>query len=72
MASTASENFAEDLYRDLHRAGLGDVPNEGSATDKVEVDVSAPSQLGSVLKAIKLQLRRHNLENDADVVRVND
>ena len=63
-------NFAEDLYRDLHAAGLGDVPNEGTATDEVNVDVSATRHLSRVLKAITLQLRKHNLEGDTVVSRV--
>lgn len=65
-------NFAEDLYRALRADGLGDVPNEASATDTVEVHVSAPRHLSRVLQAIRLQLRRHNLETDAAVARTND
>jgi hypothetical protein len=62
-------NFAEDLYRALKEKGWGDVPNEAAATDTVSVSVSAARHLGAVLKAIKLQLRRHNLEERGEIVR---
>lgn len=63
-------NFAEDLYRALRAKGLGDVPNEAVAIDTVQVSVSAARHLGAVLKAIKLQLRKHNLEAHGEIARV--
>jgi len=63
-------NFAEDLFRTLRAKGLGDVPNEAAATDKVQVSVSAARHLGAVLKAIKLQLRKHNLAAHGEIVRL--
>ncbi len=63
-------DFAEDLYRALRAKGLGDVPNEATAIDKVQVSVSAARHLGVVLKAIKLQLRKHNLEAHGEIARL--
>ena len=65
-------HFAEDVLRALHAAGLGDVPNEASATDEVKVHVSAARHLGRALQAINLQLRKHNLDQDAVVSRVKE
>ena len=62
-------NFAEDLERELNRDGLGTVLNANTATDRVAIAVVRASLIGASRKVIVSELKRHNLDGSASVMR---
>ena len=63
-------NFGEDIYNALKDSCSVSIEEIDRATDNFIVRNIATKNIGDVTKIIKNQLKKHNLENTASIVRL--
>lgn len=60
-------NFAEEIYRQIEKTGLGIVSDTDQVRDEVWFELSDSHEVGHARKILRLELDNHRLTSDATV-----
>jgi hypothetical protein len=67
-----TRNMAEELHREFTRLGFGTTSDPASMTTEFQVNVESKRNLGEAAKLVRDVLRRHYMEEDVEIEKVQE